>query len=74
MADYQLAATELALARAKADRGVLGPAALDARARSLLTLMHIARHAFTRRVPDHRLTPAPWASAGSALRPDDGRF
>lgn len=74
MADYQLAATELALARAKADRGVLGPAALDARERSLLTLMHIARHAFTRRVPDHRLTPAPWATAGSALRPDDGRF
>lgn len=67
MADYQLAATELALARAKADRGVLGPAALAERERSLLTLMHVARHAFTRRVPDS--VTAPWATAGSALRP-----
>jgi RsiW-degrading membrane proteinase PrsW (M82 family) len=60
MADYQLAATELALARVKANRGVLGPAAFTARERSLLTLMYVARRAFTRRVPGHRLASAPW--------------
>jgi len=69
MGDYQLAATELALAREMADRGVLAPGALAARERSLLTLMHVARHAFTRRVPDHRGAPAPWAASGSAFRP-----
>jgi RsiW-degrading membrane proteinase PrsW (M82 family) len=73
MGDYQLAATELALARVKAKRGVLGPAAFAARERSLLTLMSIARNAFTRRVPGHRLASAPGATAGSALRPGGGR-
>jgi len=67
MADYQLAATELALARAKSDRGVLGPAALAARERSLLTLMHVARRSFARRVPDFGTASAPWARTGSAL-------
>jgi RsiW-degrading membrane proteinase PrsW (M82 family) len=70
MGDYQLAATELALAREMADRGVLAPAALAARERSLLTLMHVARRAFTRRVPDPRgAAPAPWAAGGSAFGP-----
>jgi len=74
MADYQLAATELALAHEKADRGLLDPAAFAARERSLLTLMHYARNAFTRRVPAHRATPAaPWAAGGSAFGPGGGR-
>jgi protease PrsW len=69
MADYQLAATELALARAKADRGVLDPGVLATRERSLLTLMHYAHNAFTRRAPGHGTPPAPWAATGSAFRP-----
>jgi hypothetical protein len=71
MGDYQLAATELALAREMADRGVLAPKALAARERSLLTLMNVARHAFTRRAPRPGTAPAPWATGGSALTPGD---
>jgi RsiW-degrading membrane proteinase PrsW (M82 family) len=68
MSDYQLAATELALARAKADRGVLDFNAFAAREHSLLTLMAVARRAFTRRVPGgSELTPAPWAASASAF-------
>ncbi len=43
MSDYQLAATELALACAKADRGVLDRTAFAAREHALLTLMALAR-------------------------------
>jgi len=43
MSDYQLAATELALARAKADRGVLDFNAFAAREHALLGLMAVAR-------------------------------
>ena len=68
MSDYQLAATELALARAKADRGVLDFNAFAEREHSLLTLMAVARHAFTRRIPGgSELTPAPWATTTTAF-------
>jgi len=68
MADYQLAATELALARAKADRGVLDFNAFAEREHALLSLMAVARHAFTSRVPGgSELTPAPWAESGSVF-------
>jgi len=43
MSDYQLAATELALARAKADRGVLDFNAFAVREHALLSLMAAAR-------------------------------
>ena len=68
MSDYQLAATELALARAKAAHGVIDPPAFTEREHSLLTLMAVARHAFTSRVPGgSELTPAPWATSASAF-------
>ena len=68
MSDFQLAATELALARAKADRGVLGFNAFAEREHSLLSLMAVARHAFTRSVPGgSEITPAPWATSASAF-------
>jgi RsiW-degrading membrane proteinase PrsW (M82 family) len=68
MSDYQLAATELALACAKADRGVLDFNAFAAREHSLLTLMALARRAFNRHVPGgSEVTPAPWAASASAL-------
>jgi len=74
MGDYQLAATELALARAKSARGVLSAGAFADRERRLLALMRIARHWFARQVPpgpDAPATaPAPWATAGSALTPE----
>jgi len=70
MSDYQLAATELALARAKRDRGVLSPAAFAARERSLLALMAVARHTFTRQLPDDGAPaiPPPWVTSASALQ------
>jgi RsiW-degrading membrane proteinase PrsW (M82 family) len=71
MGDYQLAATELALARAKSVRGVLTPDHFATRERNLLDLMGIARHAFTRRIPPVTEAPAPWAPVGSALVPGD---
>jgi RsiW-degrading membrane proteinase PrsW (M82 family) len=67
MSDYQLAATELALARAKADRGLLDFNAFAAREHALLTLMAAARRAFTSRVPAGSVSPAPWAVSGSAF-------
>ena len=70
MSDYQLAATELALARAKADRGVLDFNAFAAREHSLLSLMAAARHAFARRVPGHLAAAAPpWVRSASAFTP-----
>jgi RsiW-degrading membrane proteinase PrsW (M82 family) len=71
MGDYQLAATELALARAKSVRGVLTPVHFATRERNLLDLMAVARHSFTRRIPLRADAPAPWAAAGSALIPGD---
>jgi RsiW-degrading membrane proteinase PrsW (M82 family) len=68
MSDFQLAATELALARNRAHRGLLDGGAFAVRQRDLLQLMAIARHAFTRRVPGgSELTPAPWAASASAF-------
>jgi hypothetical protein len=71
MGDYQLAATELALARAKSARGVLPPDHFAERERNLLDLMGIARYAFTRRISAGTDAPAPWATVGSALVPGD---
>ena len=71
MGDYQLAATELALARAKSVRGVLPADHFAARERSLLDLMWIARHSFTRRIAPGTSGPAPWAAVGSALIPGE---
>jgi RsiW-degrading membrane proteinase PrsW (M82 family) len=70
MGDYQLAATELAFARAKSARGVLAAGAFADRERKLLALMRVARHSFARRVPPDPDAPAPWATAGSARTPD----
>ena len=68
MSDFQLAATELALARHKADRGVLDFNAFAEREHALLSLMAVARHAFTRCVPGgSEITPAPWAASASAF-------
>ena len=68
MSDFQLAATELALARDKAARGLFDAAAFASREQPLLTLMAVARHAFTSRIPGgSEFTPAPWASTGSAF-------
>ena len=72
MGDYQLAATELALARAKSARGVLTAATFADRERRLLNLMLVARHSFARRVPPAPGAPAPWAADGSALTPGSG--
>jgi hypothetical protein len=72
MSDYQLAATELALACAKADRGVVDFNDFAAREHSLLTLMAVARSAFNRHVPGgSEVTPAPWAASASALTHGD---
>jgi RsiW-degrading membrane proteinase PrsW (M82 family) len=74
MSDYQLAATELALARAKADRGVVDFNAFAEREHSLLTLMAVARQAFTSRLPGgSEVAPAPWASSASAFSHGTGR-
>ena len=70
MGDYQLAATELALARAKSARGVLSAGAFADRERKLLALMQIARHWFARGLASDPEARAPWATAGSALAPD----
>jgi RsiW-degrading membrane proteinase PrsW (M82 family) len=64
MGDYQLAATELALVRAKADRGVVDPATFRQRQHDLLGLMYVARKSFLSR---HDEPPqAPWAPPGGS--------
>jgi len=70
MSDYQLAATELAMARGKRDRGVLPPQAFAAREHALLGLMGVARHSFTRHLPGDgsQAPPAPWVTSASALQ------
>lgn len=64
MADYQLAATELALLHDKARRGVFSDRAFATRQRDLLALMHAARRSFASRhaEPPH----APWAPPGAS--------
>ena len=68
MSDYQLAATELALLHAKAERGVVTGEMFRRRQHDLLALMHVARLSFARR---HAEPPrAPWAAAhGSGFAP-----
>jgi protease PrsW len=64
MGDYQLAATELALVRAKADRGLIDPATFRKRQHDLLMLMNLARKSFLSR---HEVPPqAPWAPPGGS--------
>jgi RsiW-degrading membrane proteinase PrsW (M82 family) len=73
MADYQLAATELALARAKADRGLLDFNEFAEREHALLTLMALARRSLTSRLPAgaHHARP-PWAAAATTFTPGPG--
>ncbi len=65
MGDYQLAATELALLRAKAASGTVGAETFAARQHDLLALMHAARRSLARRQAGP--APVPWAAAGSAF-------
>ena len=60
MADYQLAATELALVHLRQERGVIAADQFDERRRELLALMATAHHAFFR----HQPAPPqpPWAA------------
>ncbi|MBB5157922.1 PrsW family intramembrane metalloprotease [Saccharopolyspora phatthalungensis] len=59
MGDYQLAATELALLHAQAEKNTIAPEAFFARREAILGLMRSARDAFFRRLPQ---APAPpWA-------------
>ncbi|SFT01650.1 PrsW family intramembrane metalloprotease [Saccharopolyspora flava] len=60
MGDYQLAATELALLHAQAERRTIDPQAFFARRGQIVTLMGMAREAFFRRMPQPK-QPAPWA-------------
>ncbi|MCO6007919.1 PrsW family intramembrane metalloprotease [Actinoallomurus purpureus] len=64
MADYQLAATELALLHQRAERQVAEPAWFYRRRQDLLNLMHLARQAFQ----DRRTRPLvpPWAGQGQS--------
>jgi protease PrsW len=74
MGDYQLAATELALLHAKADRGVVTPAMFGRRQHDLLGLMHVARKAFLSCQSAAAPPPAPWApSDGSGFARDTVR-
>ncbi|MEU6036586.1 PrsW family intramembrane metalloprotease [Actinomadura sp. NPDC047616] len=61
MADYQLAATELALLHKRVERGVADPRWFDARRDALLNLMALARQAFLRTPPP---AAPPWAPQG----------
>jgi RsiW-degrading membrane proteinase PrsW (M82 family) len=62
MADYQLAATELAMLHQRAERGVISRWEFEARRQALLGLMQSARLAFLSRRPQPP-TP-PWAPQG----------
>jgi hypothetical protein len=60
MADYQLAATELALAHLRQERGVIAPGPFEERRRTLLRLMATARGAFFKQQPEP--PQPPWAA------------
>ena len=62
MADYQLAATELALLHQRAERGVIDPQQFEHRRHDLLGLMQLARNAFLSRRPEPPMPP--WAPQG----------
>jgi len=64
MADYQLAATELALLHQRAERGVTDPATFAQRQQALVGLMQVARGAFLRHQPEPPLPP--WAAPGAS--------
>ncbi|KAA5826093.1 PrsW family intramembrane metalloprotease [Saccharopolyspora hirsuta] len=59
MGDYQLAATELALLHAHAEKATIPPDKFFARREAILSLMRMARDAFFRRMP--QAPPPPWA-------------
>ncbi|MER5393638.1 PrsW family intramembrane metalloprotease [Saccharopolyspora sp. NPDC002686] len=60
MGDYQLAATELALLHAQAERLTIPPDKFFQRREAILSLMRMARDAFFRRMPQ-QAPPPPWA-------------
>ncbi len=64
MADYQLAATELALLHQRAERQVIDPVTFAQRQQALLGLMQVARSAFLSRQPEQPLPP--WAAPGAS--------
>ncbi|MGD0555005.1 MAG: PrsW family intramembrane metalloprotease [Streptosporangiaceae bacterium] len=69
MADYQLAATELALLHPKAERGVIEPGYFRKRQHDLLGLMNVARQAFLSRGSTRRRMPWTAAPSGFAHAP-----
>jgi RsiW-degrading membrane proteinase PrsW (M82 family) len=64
MADYQLAATELALLHQRAERHVIDPGTFAQRQQALLGLMQVARRAFLSRQPEPPVPP--WAAPGGS--------
>jgi RsiW-degrading membrane proteinase PrsW (M82 family) len=64
MADYQLAATELALLHQRADRQVIDPGSFAQRQQALLSLMQLARGAFLSHQPEPPVPP--WAAYGAS--------
>lgn len=62
MADYQQAATKLALLHYRGDRGAAEPRWFEQRRNALLHLMHLARQAFQVNRPQPPV--APWAAGG----------
>jgi RsiW-degrading membrane proteinase PrsW (M82 family) len=64
MADYQLAATELALAHVRLERRVIAADQFEQRRQDLLRLMTVARSAFFRRQPEP--PQPPWAPQGAS--------
>jgi RsiW-degrading membrane proteinase PrsW (M82 family) len=62
MADYQLAATELAMLHQRAERGVISAPEFESRRHALLGLMQAARLAFLSQRPQPPIPP--WAAQG----------
>jgi RsiW-degrading membrane proteinase PrsW (M82 family) len=69
MADYQLAATELALLHPRAERLIISPEYFHQRQRDLLGLMQVARQAFWRSGPTRARMPWTTAPSGFAHSP-----
>ncbi|MCA1192235.1 PrsW family intramembrane metalloprotease, partial [Saccharopolyspora sp. 6V] len=63
MADYQLAATELALLHDHATRATIPVELFHSRRDAILGLMRVARNAFFQRRPLPQVAPPPWAGA-----------
>lgn len=64
MADYQLAATELALLHQRAERQVIDPGTFARRQQALLGLMQVARGTFLSHQPQRPVPP--WAAQGTS--------